>query len=367
MRLNLLPEFFKNNKRILVTGGAGFIGGALIRRLLMETDSEIYNLDKLSYCSDLSSINSIVNAKNNKKKKYKFLKVDLTDQKSTEEAIKVSDPDLIFHLAAESHVDRSIDDPQCFIKNNIVSTSNILQASLKHFENLDAKRKSNFRFLHISTDEVFGTLGHTGKFNEQTKYDPRSPYSASKAASDHIASAWYHTYNFPIVITNCSNNFGPWQFPEKLIPVTILKAISNQPIPIYGDGQNIRDWLFVEDHIDALALVISKGELGNSYCVGGYGEKTNLEVVTTICNYLDFKRPKNTSYSSQIHFVKDRPGHDRRYSIDSSLITSELNWQPHNKFEDAITKTTNWYLENLEWCKNMEKNSGYYGERLGIR
>tara|TARA_B100000212_G_scaffold317287_1_gene272830 strand:- start:30106 stop:31203 length:1098 start_codon:yes stop_codon:yes gene_type:complete len=364
--MTLLSELINEKKRILVTGGAGFIGSALIRRLLLETDSSIFNLDKLSYCSDLFSINKIINQQEGFNERYKFLKVDLTNSLLTEKAIKDADPDLIFHLAAESHVDRSIDDPICFINNNVIGTSNILNAGLKHFRNLNSKRKESFRFLHISTDEVFGTLGETGRFTESTKYDPRSPYSASKAASDHIALAWHHTFNLPVIITNCSNNFGPWQFPEKLIPVTILKAIENEPIPIYGDGRNIRDWLYVDDHIDGLVLAIINGKLGKCYCIGGHGEKNNLEIVNTICNYLDDKRPKNVSYSSQIKFVKDRPGHDKRYSIDSSLITRELKWKPNYGFTDAIHMTTQWYLENIDWCNKVKKNSGYKGQRLGL-
>ena len=363
-----LSKLINGKRKILVTGGAGFIGSTLIRRLLVETDSIIFNLDKIGYSSDLSSINKLIsNKKEELSDRYSLLKVDLKDYSNTSDAIKEADPDIIFHLAAESHVDRSIDSPSAFINNNIVGTYNLLQASLIYFESLKRDNKDNFRFHHISTDEVYGSLGEKGSFNEGTKYDPRSPYSASKAASDHLVNAWFHTYSFPIIVTNCSNNFGPWQFPEKLIPLTILKAISNKNIPLYGNGTNIRDWLYVEDHIDALILSVIKGEIGKSYCIGGYGEKSNIEVVNKICEYLDKKIPKSLSYKEQIKFVNDRPGHDWRYSIDSTLITKELGWRPKNTFNEALFKTIQWYLDNQDWCIKVQEKSGYNGERLGVK
>ena len=343
--------------RILVTGGAGFIGGALVRRLLRETDAIVFNLDKLGYASDLSSIGE--------HPRHQLLKVDLVNAEATAAAIQQADPDLVFHLAAESHVDRSISGPGAFIESNVQGTFNLLQAARNHWEQLPGERKQQFRFQHISTDEVFGSLGATGRFSETTPYDPRSPYSASKAASDHLVRAWHHTYGMPVVLTNCSNNYGPWQFPEKLIPVVILKAVAGESIPLYGDGQNVRDWLFVEDHVDALLLVAQKGQIGESYCVGGFGERSNKEVVLEICNLLDQYRPSDAPYFALVTPVGDRPGHDRRYAIDSSRISSDLGWQPKHSFANGIAATLKWYLDNLAWCDRVCKQAGYFGNRLG--
>ncbi len=347
--------------KVLITGGAGFIGGCLIRRLLDETNSIIFNLDKVSYSSDISWLKDIQN-----KNRHQLLKVDLANNEETKKSIKDVDPDLIIHLAAESHVDRSIDNARPFIDSNILGTFNLLESAKDHWLKLDKIRKSNFRFLHVSTDEVYGSLGEEGFFNEDSKYDPRSPYSASKAASDHLVNAWFHTFKFPIIKTNCSNNFGPYQFIEKLIPLVILKAINNEKIPIYGDGKNVRDWLFVEDHIDAIIIAICKGEIGKTYCIGGNNQKRNIEIVNEICKIIDKKLNKKDSTKDKIIFVNDRPGHDKRYAIDSTLIKSELGWEPNHTFEDALEKTVSWYINNLDWCKEVELKSNYNGERLGL-
>ena len=339
---------FIDKKKVLVTGGAGFIGGSLIRRLLKFSKSNVFNLDKLNYASDLESINAIVNKNSDIKKRYKFFKCDLSNKLKTEDIINKIKPDIIVHFAAESHVDKSIDNPSNFIKSNILGTYNLLEAAFKYWENLSRLKKQNFKFLHISTDEVFGSLSSIGKFNEETPYSPNSPYSASKASSDHLVQAWNKTYDFPTLITNCSNNYGPWQFPEKLIPLTIFKSLRGENIPIYGDGQNIRDWLHVEDHINALLSVLNKGNIGETYCIGGYGEKKNIEVVNSICNYLDKKIPSKNSHRKLITFVKDRPGHDLRYSIDSKKINKQLNWMPKIPFEEGLISTINWYLEHKD-------------------
>ena len=349
--------------RYLITGGAGFIGGALIRKLISNESNIVFNLDKLGYASDLESIDNL-NFKNNFGN-YTFLNVDLVNKENLFDAIQRANPDVIMHLAAESHVDRSIDEPHLFLESNIVGTFNLLQLAKEYWSNLEPKKKENFKFHHISTDEVYGSLGEKGSFNELTSYDPRSPYSASKASSDHLVRAWFHTYNFPVLITNCSNNFGPWQFPEKLIPLVISKALDGKKIPIYGDGLNIRDWLYVEDHIDALLLVIKKGKIGESYCIGGYGERTNKYIVELICSILDKRKPANYPYSDLIEYVKDRPGHDRRYSIDSSKINKELGWKSNFKLEESIEKTVNWYLDNYSWVKKIKEKSKYGGERIG--
>jgi dTDP-glucose 4,6-dehydratase len=318
----------------------------------------VFNLDKLSYASDLTSIGS--------NPRHQLLQVDLVDPEATMAAIKRADPDLVFHLAAESHVDRSISGPGAFIESNISGTFNLLQAVRAHWEQLPKERQEHFRFHHISTDEVFGSLGPTGCFSETTPYDPRSPYSASKAASDHLVSAWHHTYGLPVVLTNCSNNYGPWQFPEKLIPVVILKAVAGEPIPLYGDGANVRDWLYVEDHVEALLLAATRGRLGESYCVGGHGERSNKQVVQTICSLLDELRPQGAPHAGLITPVADRPGHDRRYAIDPTRISSELGWRPAHAFEQSLATTVNWYLDNLAWCEKVREQAGYRGNRLGI-
>ena len=336
-----LQDLLGGRRRILVTGGAGFIGGAVVRRLLAESDAQVFNLDKMGYASDLTSIEALPQAAG----QHTLLRVDLTDAAATAEAVRKADPDLVLHLAAESHVDRSIEGPAAFIDSNVSGTFHLLQAVRAHWEQLSAERRDQFRFHHISTDEVFGSLGPTGRFSETTPYDPRSPYSASKAASDHLVNAWHHTYGLPVVITNCSNNYGPWQFPEKLIPVVILKAAAGEPIPLYGDGQNVRDWLYVEDHVDALLLAATQGQLGRSYCVGGHGERTNKQVVEAICSELDRLLPAGAPHDRLITPVKDRPGHDRRYAIDPTRISTELGWKPRQRFEEGLATTVQWNLE----------------------
>ena len=353
-------EKFKN---ILVTGGAGFIGGALIRKIISLYDCNILNIDKFGYASDLSGINLIESAE----KLHRHLRLDLINKNELENVFEKFKPNLVIHLAAESHVDRSINNPYSFIESNIIGTFNLIETSCKYWESLDSKNKSIFKFHHVSTDEVYGTLPKNSFFNENSRYSPRSPYSASKAASDHIVMSWYHTYGLPVVITNCSNNYGPYQFPEKLIPLTILKALSGEEIPIYGDGSNQRDWLFVEDHIDAILKSINSSKTGLTYCIGGNSVKTNLQTVESICTILDNLKPSQKPYKELISFVKDRPGHDKRYAIDTSKIKSELNWEPNYSFENGLEITINWYLKNLDWCRNMIKNSGYKGDRLGLK
>ena len=361
MSSSLLPSGIR---RVLITGGAGFIGSAVVRRLLADSDALIFNLDKLGYASDLTSIGD--------HPRHHFIQVDLADAAATAEAVRTADPDLVMHLAAESHVDRSIDGPAAFIESNVSGTFHLLQAVRAHWERLPVERRERFRFHHISTDEVFGSLGETGRFSESTAYDPRSPYSASKAASDHLVSAWHHTYGLPVVLTNCSNNYGPWQFPEKLIPVVILKAVAGEPIPLYGDGANVRDWLFVEDHVEALLLAATRGRLGESYCVGGAGdhgspsERTNKQVVETICSLMDQLRPQGAPHARLITPVADRPGHDRRYAIDAAKISQELGWTPRHSFEQGLEATVRWYLEHLEWCLQVLEQAGYSGQRIGV-
>ena len=350
-----------NNLRVLITGGAGFIGSHLTKQILDHTNSLVFNLDKLSYASDLTLIKSCEKYKN-----HNLIKANIADYSNCMNAIKLSDPDIIFHLAAETHVDRSIDDAKLFIESNIVGTFNILEIAKNHWLKLNKTRKQNFRFIHISTDEVFGSLGEIGSFNEKTSYDPRSPYSASKASSDHLANAWFHTYNFPVIKTNCSNNFGPFQFPEKLIPLVIQKCITKETIPIYGDGKNIRDWLFVEDHVNALLLIAKKGKVGQSYCIGAKNELTNYEIVSNICEIFDKKYLSNLSCKNLIKFVEDRPGHDKRYSIDPQKLMENLNWEPLFSFQKALEFTVDWYIHNQNWIKRIENKNFYKGERLGL-
>jgi len=339
-------NFNKNINRILITGGSGFIGGTLIRRLLNNSDINIYNLDKLSYASNLEVINNKFD-----QKRYKLLKVDLTNKEETKKAIDEVNPDIIFHLAAESHVDRSIKGPRVFIESNIIGTFNLLESVLIHWQSLTSTRKKSFRFIHISTDEVFGSLGQNGLFSEESSYNPSSPYSASKAASDHLVKSWNITYGLPTIITNSSNNFGAWQLPEKLIPLIIINGISGKTIPIYGDGKNIRDWIYVEDHIDALIKVAQKGKIGHSYCIGGGQEKSNEEIVELICDLLDSHNKLNAPHNRFKVLVKDRPGHDKRYALNNKKIINELDWHPKHDFQKAISYTVNWYLENINWCK----------------
>ncbi|MDC1289410.1 dTDP-glucose 4,6-dehydratase [Amylibacter sp.] len=342
--------------RILITGGAGFIGSAVVRKAIKEGHT-IKNIDKLTYAACLESLDSICDHPN-----YSFEKIDVCNRDDLIDCFNRFKPDAIMHLAAESHVDRSIDAPSTFIYTNIIGTYEILEAS-RHFWKKEGQPES-FRFHHISTDEVYGSLGATGLFTEKTPYDPKSPYSASKASSDHLVRAWHETYGLPIVLTNCSNNYGPFHFPEKLIPVVIIKAISGEKIPIYGTGDNIRDWLYVEDHADALLSVIKDGEIGRSYNIGGRNEATNLELVQKICVLLDNLQPQKTPYADQITFVTDRPGHDQRYAIDPSRIINELNWKPSVTLDEGLRKTVLWYLENKDWWKALQDREGV-GSRLG--
>ena len=353
-------------QRVLVTGGAGFIGGAVVRRLLSQRKALVFNLDKVGYASDCSGIEATLQGLGSEASdRYRFMRVDLADGEATAAALREADPDLVMHLAAESHVDRSIDGPDAFLSSNVIGTFSLLEAARAHCGALSEERQRNFQLHHISTDEVFGSLGATGRFSETTPYDPRSPYSATKAASDHLVMAWHHTYGLPVVLTNCSNNFGPWQFPEKLIPVVILKALAGEPIPLYGDGANVRDWLFVEDHVDALLLAAAEGVPGESYCVGGHGERTNKQVVEAICALLDQLRPDGAPHSRLITPVADRPGHDRRYAIDPTRISRELGWQPRHGFAEGLEATVRWYVDHLAWCHEVRDRAGYGGERIG--
>jgi len=354
--------------KLLVTGGAGFIGSALIRHIIQNTHDSVVNVDKLTYAGNLASLRDVENNPS-----YKFIQGDIADSNLTRKVLEKEHPTGILNLAAESHVDRSIDAPDDFIQTNIVGTYKLLSTALDYWKNLDASQQEDFLFLHVSTDEVFGSLGPEGFFSEETPYSPRSPYSASKAASDHLVRAFYHTYGLPTVITNCSNNYGPYQFPEKLIPLMIITALEGKPLPVYGDGGNIRDWLYVQDHCEALLEVFEKGRPGETYNIGGHNEKTNLEVVHTLCGLLDSLQPKEdeTTYRDQITFVTDRPGHDRRYAIDATRIRNELGWKPRYSFREGIRETINWYIRNRKWWENI-KSGEYlryyermYGHRLG--
>ena len=367
MRNFRFDDYYNEKKRILITGGSGFIGSNLIRKLLLQTKAKLFNLDKLSYASDETSLEKFLVQNNlNIEDRYKFINSDLSNINQTKKAIFHTQPDIIFHLAAESHVDRSIDNPAPFIESNIIGTFNLLESSRIFYKDLSPEKKKIFKFHHISTDEVFGSLGQTGKFNEKSLYDPRSPYSASKASSDHLVSAWFHSFNLPVLVTNCSNNYGPRQFPEKLIPNIIFKALNNQKIPIYGDGKNIRDWIYVDDHIEALLLVNKEAKAGKKYCIGGSNERSNLELCKLVCNILDKLRPSTKPYRDLITFVEDRPGHDKRYSIDNNLIETDFSWAPKYSLEEGLNKTIKWYLENEVWCNYIKRNSDYNGERLGL-
>ena len=349
--------------RILVTGGAGFIGSAVIRHIIENTHHHVLNVDKLTYAGNLESLRSI-----EKSERYKFSQTDICDQVVLERIFHEFQPDSVMHLAAESHVDRSIDGPAAFIQTNIVGTYSLLEAARKYWLSLTLDAKEAFRFHHISTDEVYGDLeGTTDLFTETTPYAPSSPYSASKASSDHLVRAWQRTYGLPTIVTNCSNNYGPYHFPEKLIPLVILNALDAKPLPIYGKGDQIRDWLFVEDHARALYQVVTEGVVGETYNIGGHNEKQNIEVVKTICKILDELKPESTGqkYETLITFVKDRPGHDLRYAIDAAKIEKELGWTPQETFETGIRKTVAWYLNNLDWCHRVQDGS-YQRERLGV-
>jgi len=347
--------------KLLITGGAGFIGSAVIRHTINSTKDEVVNLDKLTYAGNLESLEDV-----SENGRYAFEQVDICNRAEVDRVLAEHKPDAIMHLAAESHVDRSIDAPAAFIETNIVGTYTLLEAARQYWNGLDEERRENFRFHHISTDEVYGDLEDTSDlFTETTSYAPSSPYSASKASSDHLARAWQRTYGLPVLVTNCSNNYGPYHFPEKLIPLVILNALENKPLPVYGEGNQIRDWLYVEDHARALYKVVKEGRPGETYNIGGHNEKRNIEVVQTICDILQELRPQDHSYRNLITHVKDRPGHDLRYAIDASKIQSQLGWLPNETFETGIRKTVEWYLNNLDWCQRVQDGS-YQRERLGV-
>lgn len=350
-------------KKILVTGGAGFIGSALVRHLIATTSYEILNVDALTYAGNLSSLDEVASSN-----RYKFAQADICDVKQIGALMADFRPDIVTHLAAESHVDRSIDGPSAFIQTNLVGTFSMLSAALDYWRGLSEPEQKSFKFHHISTDEVFGALESEGYFTEETAYDPRSPYSASKAGSDHLVRAWHHTYGLPVLVTNCSNNYGPYHFPEKLIPLMIIKCLAGESLPVYGKGDNIRDWLYVEDHVRALQAVFEGGRVGESYMIGGRSEQTNLAVVETICDTLDQLRPRadGHSYRSQITFVSDRPGHDFRYAIDATKLERELGWKPLESFESGMEKTIRWYLDNEDWWRAI-LSGAYRGERLGLK
>jgi dTDP-glucose 4,6-dehydratase len=348
--------------RYLVTGGAGFIGSAVVRRLVQTTEDMVLVVDKLTYAGNLDSLAPV-----SADPRYSFVQADIVDTVAMRRILSEYSPDVVMHLAAESHVDRSIDGPGEFIQTNIVGTFSLLQAALEYWRGLSEARKGTFRFHHISTDEVFGSLGATGYFCEDTPYQPNSPYSASKAASDHLVRAWHHTYGLPVVMTNCSNNYGPYHFPEKLIPLTIINALQGQPLPVYGAGENVRDWLHVDDHADALLLVAQRGALGDCYNIGGNNEYSNISVVRAICKLIDELAPSNSIGPREqlITFVTDRPGHDARYAIDAAKIARELGWKPKHSFESGLRQTVQWYLDNTMWWERV-RSGVYRGERLGI-
>ncbi|WP_394242575.1 dTDP-glucose 4,6-dehydratase [Vibrio astriarenae] len=355
--------------KILVTGGAGFIGSAVVRHIIENTTDSVINVDCLTYAGNLESLTSV-----DSNSRYTFEQVNICDRAELKRVFETHKPCAVMHLAAESHVDRSITGPAAFIETNVVGTYTLLEATREYWNTLDESAKAAFRFHHISTDEVYGDLPHPDEvqegtvlpmFLETTPYEPSSPYSASKASSDHLVRAWLRTYGLPTIVTNCSNNYGPYHFPEKLIPLVILNAIEGKPLPIYGRGDQIRDWLFVEDHARALYKVVTEGKVGETYNIGGHNEKKNIEVVNTICDILDTLVPKELPYAEQITYVQDRPGHDRRYAIDSSKMQKELGWTPEETFETGLKKTVQWYLDNLPWCQNVQDGS-YQRERLGV-
>ena len=346
--------------RVLVTGGAGFIGSAVCRHLVLSENATVLNIDKLTYASSLASLDPVKESD-----LYRFLQADITDAPAMAAAFAQFQPDLVMHLAAESHVDRSIDGADPFIFTNVVGSFVLLQAALVYWRGLEGAKKDGFRYLHVSTDEVYGSLGDTGHFHETTAYDPRSPYSASKAASDHLARAWHETYGLPVLISNCSNNYGPRQFPEKLIPLMILNALAGKPLPVYGDGLNVRDWIHVEDHARSLVAILMRGRVGETYLVGSRSERTNMQVVKALCAAFDVLRPEAGPHERLITFVADRPGHDRRYAIDPAKVERETGWTPHHGFEEALQETVAWYLANESWWGPI-RSGVYQGQRLGL-
>jgi len=346
--------------RIVVTGGAGFIGSAVCRYLVRETDAHVINIDKLTYAANLRSLEPIANSP-----RYTFIRADICDRDAMDAVLARHAPDAVMHLAAESHVDRSIDGSDAFIRTNVLGTHSLLEAARAYWMRLPAERAQAFRFLHVSTDEVYGSLGPNGVFSETTAYDPSSPYSATKAAADHLAGAWFRTFGLPVVVSNCSNNYGPYHFPEKLIPLTILNALEGKPLPVYGNGSNVRDWLYVEDHARALHTILTKGRLGEKYNVGGGNERTNLAVVEAICDTLDRLVPAGPSRRRLITFVADRPGHDQRYAIDAGKLERELGWRARHDFDSGLVETVRWYLDNRAWWEPLRKGV-YAGERLGL-
>ena len=345
--------------RVLVTGGAGFIGSALVRHLVLERGFEVLNVDALTYAGYLPSL-KLVDGKPN----YRFLHANICDRSAMEQAVSTFQPQRIMHLAAESHVDRSITGAADFIQTNVVGTFTLLEAARSYWSGLSGEVRDGFRLLHVSTDEVYGSLGNDGLFTEDTPYDPSSPYSASKASSDHLAKAWQRTYGLPVVVSNCSNNYGPYHFPEKLIPLTVLNALGGERLPVYGKGENVRDWLYVEDHARALDLIVERGRVGHTYNVGGRNERRNIDVVQRICSVLDEMVPANRPREELIEFVTDRPGHDARYAIDATKLESELGWRAQEDFESGIEKTVRWYLDNEWWWRPLRER--YSGERLGL-
>jgi len=346
--------------RLLITGGLGFIGSAVVRNLVRNPEHTVLNIDKCTYAGNPASVDEISGHAN-----YAHAAIDIVDAQAVERTLLDFAPDAVLHLAAESHVDRSITGPSDFIQTNLVGTFNILQSARSHWGSLPASAAEAFRFIHISTDEVFGSLGETGAFSETTPYQPSSPYSSSKAGSDHLARAWFHTYGMPVIVTNCSNNYGPYQFPEKLIPLVILKCLAEEAIPVYGKGENVRDWLYVEDHVSALLRVLERGVPGETYNIGGECEITNLDVVKTICALVDQQKPGQCKREELIEFVTDRPGHDFRYAMDIGKIKTELDWQPAENFQSGIEKTVRWYLANQPWWQSILDGS-YQLQRLGV-